>query len=91
MFLYQYLMKIDNRFRLEKTTWQDRLNEMSWRDGFTESMFNRFQCIIDFVCTQLHSKKTTKKNIDEVGFHRFKSYFEFRPLFFFRNWQFYNT
>jgi len=41
---------------------------MSWRDGFTEQMFIRFQHIIDFVCTQLHSKKTTKKNIDEVYF-----------------------
>ena len=34
---------------------------MSWRDGFTEQMFIRFQYIIDFVCTQLHCKKTTKK------------------------------
>jgi hypothetical protein len=57
-------------FRLDKTTWQGRLNEMSWRDGFTEQMFIRFRHIIDFVCTKLHSKKTTKRNIniDEVRF-----------------------
>lgn len=42
---------------------------MSWRDGFTEQMFNRFQHIIDFICTQLQNKKTTKKNIDEVEFY----------------------
>lgn len=56
------------KFRIDKTTWQDRLNEMSWRDGFTEQMFIRFRHIIDFVCTRLHTKKTTKKsiNIDEV-------------------------
>ena len=60
-------MKIDRlRFRLEKNIWQNRLNEMSWRDGFTEPMFNRLQQIIDFVCTQLNPKKTIKKNIDQV-------------------------
>lgn len=41
---------------------------MSWRDGFTEQMFVRLQHAIDFVCTQLHVKKSPKKNtnIDEV-------------------------
>ncbi|CAF2979713.1 unnamed protein product [Rotaria sp. Silwood2] len=56
--------RIVRNLPLDKTTWQDRLNEMSWRDGFTEQMFIRFRHIIDFVCTRLHSKKTTKKNIN---------------------------
>lgn len=60
------LKKKKTNFRLDKTIWQDRLNEMSWRDGFTEQMFTCFQLIIDFICTQLQNKKTTKKNIDEV-------------------------
>jgi len=54
-------------FRIEKTIWQDRLNEMSWRDGFTEEMFNRLQCILEFACNQLQTKKTVKKHIDEVN------------------------
>ena len=45
---------------------------MSWRDGFTEPMFNRLQHIIDVAHTRLHSKKSAKKyiNIDEVYFCR---------------------
>ncbi len=73
MYIYQY------SFRLDKTTWQNRLDEMSWRDGFTEQMFTRFQHILDFVCTRLHNKKAVKKNIniDEVCFHSFVKHFVF--------------
>jgi hypothetical protein len=56
---------------------------MSWRDGFTEQMFIRFQHIIDFVYTRLHNKKAIKKNmnIDEVCFTLLCKTFHF--LFFF--------
>ncbi|CAF0953179.1 unnamed protein product [Adineta steineri] len=56
--------RIIRHIPLDKTIWQNRLNEMSWRDGFTEQMFIRFQHIIDLVCTRLHNKKSIKKNMN---------------------------
>ncbi|CAF4194143.1 unnamed protein product [Rotaria sp. Silwood2] len=42
------IKRIVRNLSLAKTICQDRLNEMSWRDGFTEQMFIRFRHIIDF-------------------------------------------
>ncbi|CAF4945180.1 unnamed protein product [Rotaria socialis] len=66
-FIFAVIERIVRHVSLDKTTWEDRLNEMSWRDGFTEQMFIRFRHVVDFVCIRLQSKKTTKKNanIDE--------------------------
>ncbi|CAF1303213.1 unnamed protein product, partial [Adineta ricciae] len=65
--IYAVIERIIRRVPLDKTIWFNRLNEMSWRDGFTEQMFIRLQHVIEFVCTRLHGKKTAKKNanIDE--------------------------
>jgi hypothetical protein len=55
--------------RFDKTIWLNRLNDMSWRDGFTEQMFIRIQHILEFVSTRLQHRKNAKKivNIDEVS------------------------
>ncbi|CAF1508111.1 unnamed protein product, partial [Didymodactylos carnosus] len=60
--------KIIRNVRLEKNEWQRRLNELSWRDGFNERIFVRFQHVIEFVCIRLNSdnnKKTKKIEITE--------------------------
>ncbi|CAM4756251.1 unnamed protein product [Rotaria magnacalcarata] len=63
-FIFAVIERIVRHVSLDKTTWEDRLDEMSWRDGFTEQMFIRFRHVVDFVCTRLQSKKTTKKNVN---------------------------
>jgi len=56
---------------VDKTVWLNRLNEISYRDGFTESIFNQLVKIVEFTCTRLQQqRKSSKKSIsidEELG------------------------